>query len=63
MVHVQNGIEAPSVDGKHKPMSTGNGEWRSMSASFQHHMSYKSRYVLGFSLRADGTTKFGDSRK
>lgn len=63
VVNVPNGIEAPSVDGKHKPMSTGNGEWRSMSASFQHHMSYKSRYVLGFSLRADGTTKFGDSRK
>ncbi len=63
VVNVPNDIEAPSVDGKHKPMSTGNGEWRSMSASFQHHMSYKSRYVLGFSLRADGTTKFGDSRK
>ena len=63
VVNVPNGIEAPSVDGKHKPMSSGNGEWRSMSASFQHHMSYKSRYVLGFSLRADGTTKFGDSRK
>ena len=63
VVNVPNGIEAPSVDGKHKNMNTGNGEWRSMSASFQHHMSYKSRYVLGFSLRADGTTKFGDSRK
>ena len=63
VVNVPNGIEAPSVDGTHKSMSSGNGEWRSMSASFQHHMSYKSRYVLGFSLRADGTTKFGDSRK
>ena len=63
VVNVPNGIEAPSVDGKHKTMSTGNGEWRSMSASFQHHMSYKSRYMLGFSLRADGTTKFGDAKK
>jgi len=63
VVNVPNGIEAPSVDGRHPTMSSGNGEWRSMSASFQHHMSYKSRYVLGFSLRADGTTKFGDSRK
>ncbi|MBR6445404.1 MAG: SusC/RagA family TonB-linked outer membrane protein [Prevotella sp.] len=63
VVNVPNGIEAPSVDGKHPTMSSGNGEWRSMSASFQNHMSYKSRYVLGFSLRADGTTKFGDARK
>ena len=62
-VNVPNGIKAPSVDAKHKTMSSGNGEWRSMSASFQNHMSYKSRYVLGFSLRADGTTKFGDARK
>ena len=44
-------------------LGTGNGQWRSMSVLFNGHVSYKSRYSLGVSLRADGTTKFGDSKK
>jgi hypothetical protein len=27
------------------------------------HLSFKERYVVDFSLRADGTTKFGDDKK
>ena len=63
VVNVPNGIDVPSVDGKHPDLSSGNGEWRSMSGIFQSHFSYKSRYVMSFSLRADGTTKFGDAKK
>ena len=58
-----NGTTSPTVDTAIESMSTGNGEWRSMSMTYTGHYSYKSRYVLDFSLRADGTTKFGDSKK
>lgn len=61
--NVPTGIEVPSVDGKRLAPSSGNGEWRSMSMTFQSHMSYKSRYVLGFSYRADGRTGLEDARK
>ena len=61
--NVPTGIEVPSVDGKRLAPGSGNGEWRSMSATFQSHMSYKSRYVLGFSYRADGRTGLEDAKK
>ena len=45
-------------------VGNGNGEWRSMSLFYQLHGSYQEgRYTLDFSLRGDGTTKFGDSNK
>ena len=63
-VNNPNGVESTSVDGGDlKGMSTGNGQWRSMSGLFNGHFSYKGRYSLGVSVRADGTTKFGDSKK
>jgi TonB-linked SusC/RagA family outer membrane protein len=34
-----------------------------MSMTYSGHFSYKARYAFDFSLRADGTTKFGDSKK
>ncbi len=62
--NVPNGIETTDVQGgKIDDLGTGNGEWRSMSALFNGHFSYKGRYSLGVSVRADGTTKFGDSKK
>jgi TonB-linked SusC/RagA family outer membrane protein len=62
--NVPNGISSTSVDSHHSELSTGNGQWRSMSFIYQGHISYKEgRYSLHFSLRADGTTKFGDSKK
>ena len=64
VVNVPTDVHSPSVDGDHsKALSSGNGEWRSMSGIYQGHFSYKSRYALDFSVRADGTTKFGDSKK
>ena len=63
-INTPNDVNSTSVDGGDlKSMSTGNGQWRSMSALFNGHFSYKSRYSLGVSVRADGTTKFGDTKK
>ena len=63
-INTPNGVNSTSVDGGDlSSMSTGNGQWRSMSALFNGHFSYKSRYSLGVSVRADGTTKFGDTKK
>ncbi|MCR4919042.1 MAG: SusC/RagA family TonB-linked outer membrane protein [Prevotella sp.] len=57
------GVLSPTVDTNLDNMSTGNGQWRSMSMTYSGHFSYKARYAFDFSLRADGTTKFGDSKK
>ena len=59
-----NGTTSPTVDTAIDNMSTGNGQWRSMSGIYTGHLSYKGGlYSLDFSLRADGTTKFGDDKK
>ncbi len=58
-----NGATSPTVDTYMESMSTGNGQWRSMSMTYTGHFSYKSRYALDLSMRADGTTKFGDTQK
>ena len=58
-----NGTTSPTVDTNVENMSTGNGQWRSMSMIYTGHFAYKGRYVLDPSLRADGTTKFGDTKK
>ena len=58
-----NGTTSPTVDTAIESMSTGNGQWRSMSGIYSGHFSYLSRYAIDFSLRADGTTKFGDDKK
>ena len=42
---------------------TSTGEWRSMSFAYQSHYSYKSKYSLGLTLRAEGNTKFGKDNK
>ena len=54
---------SPTVDTYMEDMSTGNGQWRSMSMTYTGHFSYKSRYSIDLSMRADGTTKFGDTQK
>ena len=58
-----NTVTSPTVDTQLETMSTANGQWRSMSGTYSGHFSYKSRYAIDFSMRADGTTKFGDSKK
>lgn len=58
-----NGIHSSTTNTRPGGMGTSNGQWRSMSALYSGHLSYKGRYAVDFSLRADGTTKFGDSKK
>ena len=61
--NLPNGATSPTIDTYLSNMSTGNGQWRSMSMVYTGHFAYKERYIFGPSLRADGTTKFGDSKK
>ena len=61
--NLPKGVNSSTVDGELRDMYTSNGQWRSMSAIYSAHLSYKTRYSLDFTVRADGTTKFGDKNK
>ena len=39
------------------------GQWRSVYFTYSAHYAYKGRYVLDFSVRRDGSTKFGDDER
>jgi len=43
--------------------STGASEWRSMNMLGQVHYSYKGKYSFDFSIRRDGSTKFGKDNR
>lgn len=55
--------QSPTLPAEISNMSTSNGEWRSMAGVFSTHLSYKGRYNADFTVRADGTTRFGDNNK
>lgn len=57
--NVPNGISSSTVDGKLGNMSSSSSRGASHAFIYNMHASYKSRYSLGFSLRADGDSKFG----
>jgi len=57
------GIESPDAGGLVTGLSSWYSEWRSMYFTFSAHYAYKERYVLDFTLRADGTTKFGPNNR
>ncbi len=57
------GIISPIGGGRVTGMSSNFSEWRSMYYTFSTHYAYKGRYMVDFSLRADGTTKFGPERQ
>ena len=61
--NLPKGVNSSTVDGELREMYTSNGQWRSMSAIYSAHLSYKTRYSVDFTVRADGTTKFGDKNK
>ena len=44
-------------------MASVPGQWRSMALLTRGHYAYKSRYIFGFSMRRDGSTKFGENSK
>ena len=57
------GVENPSSGGlNYKPGSWYN-QWRSMYYTFSTHYAYKERYVADFTVRVDGTTKFGPGNR
>lgn len=57
------GAQSPTLPAEISNMATSNGEWRSMAGVFSTHLSYKGRYNADFTVRADGTTRFGDNNK
>lgn len=59
-----NGVVSPFAGGAVRQMTTANGEWRSMSMLYSGHLSFADgRYAFDLSLRADGTSRFGNSNK
>lgn len=64
-----DGITSPSAPGalpftdKVNGLNTGNSRSNSHYWIYNAHFSYKTRYNLGFSLRADGDSKFGPKQK
>ena len=57
------GITSTGADGMMEKMESSFGQWRSMYYTFSTHYAYKGRYMADFSIRADGTTKFGPERR
>ena len=57
------GITSTGADGMMEKMSSSFGQWRSMYYTFSAHYAYKGKYMADFSIRADGTTKFGPDRR
>ena len=43
--------------------NTSNGQWRSIYLTYSAHYAYKGRYVADFSVRRDGSTKFGPDQR
>ena len=58
-----NGITSTTADGAINSLSSGNGRANSQNLVYNAHFSYKGRYSAGFSLRADGDSKFGPMQK
>ncbi len=57
------GINSPDAGGLIKELVSWYSQSRSMYYTFSTHYAYKGRYMADFTLRADGTTKFGPGRR
>ena len=58
-----SGIMATQGGGQITGLSSWYNQWRSMYYTVSAHYAYKGRYIADFTLRADGTTKFGPSNR
>ena len=58
-----NGLNSVTSGAFVSGMSSGFNEWRSIYWTISAHYSYKQRYILAFSARADATTKFGPNSR
>ena len=56
-------IQSTAAEGIINSMSTGSGQWRSMYFTYSAHYAYKGRYMFDFSVRRDGSTKFGEDQR
>ncbi len=57
------GVSSPSAGGIISGMSSGFSQWRSMAGLITAHYSYKGRYAVTGTVRLDGTTKLGPSKR
>ncbi len=57
------GITSPDAGGIISGLSSGYSEWRSLYYTWSTHYAYKERYIADFTIRADGTTKFGPNNR
>ena len=64
MSHLPNGVKSATVNAYAGTPSSGNSRSNSQSITFNSAFNYlDGRYNLGFSLRADGNSKFGPKHK
>ena len=64
MNHLPNGITSSTVNAAPGTPISGNGRSNSQNVLYNAHFAYKDgRYSIGFSLRADGDSKFGPKNK
>ena len=56
-------ITSPAAGGIISGMDSPYSQWRSMYYTFSAHYAYKERYIADFTVRADGTTKFGPGHR
>ncbi|MDE5784887.1 MAG: SusC/RagA family TonB-linked outer membrane protein [Prevotella sp.] len=57
-------IQSTAADGIiGSDFSTGSGQWRSVYFTYSAHYAYKGRYMADFTVRRDGTTKFGEDER
>lgn len=54
-----NGIRSTSAEMYIDQISSTADQWRSLYFTYSIHYAYKARYILDFSVREDGSTKFG----
>ena len=57
------GISSTIADGLVSGLGTSSGQWRSVYLTFSAHYAYKGKYIADFSVRRDGSTKFGDDSR
>ena len=56
-------IESTAAAGIPSSLSTTTSQWRSVYLTFSAHYAYKGKYIADFTVRRDGSTKFGDSNR
>lgn len=56
-------ISSAAEDSHLDNTSSGSGHWRSVYFAFSSHYAYLSKYMADFTVRRDGSTKFGPSHR